>query len=367
MTYNSTNQDWEYTPLRFWDKSANYYRFFAASPANKSWKWNTSNDKVKLEDFEINGENRVLDGTGAFGVLNSTSGANNSALLMSDVNDEDLMISDDVLKHITYTSDEVNLMFNHILSRLNIGIRRCKELDDYIVKLNSLEIHNMIKKATFDESTALTATNAGVYLPGTITDPTEAQLLKYGTSARWTGTDRFTGNEMKYYVANQPLSIESIEPTSGTGTYDFVFQGLIIPQVIGYQKTVEKASQETGFILDGSNADTDSKPYIVLDYEIWTKDHSSEQYTDSDPEVIGGIAQAGDSKPASYKLDGYKYFYNLADVFNGNIDANNKTDITFCEGWQNTLLITIKPTAITFDAEVYKWADNGEVPVDIEL
>ena len=374
VQHNGT--EWAYTPLRFWDKSASYYKFFAASPAKYAWNWSKDNDKLALANFTIKGENRVTDGTGALGVLTYTSNANApKALLMSDIDDEDLMISTDITDWTNYSGQDVTLQFNHILSRLNIGFRKTTELDDYIVYLNTIEIHNLVKTASFNENTELTKENAGVYGSfGTDATPTAAELLNKGTAARWdAGTTpvRFTSNEMKYLVENnnnevEPLEIDYTE-TAGTAKtgYQYVFQGLVIPQVANYTKTVEATSTETDcFKMDGSNASTSANPYIVIDYEIWTKDHSSETYAATDPEVIGGIANEGDSKPASYKLDGYKYFYNLADVFNGNTTGTN--NITFCEGWQNTLLITLKPTKISFDAVVYGWADNGEVEVNIE-
>jgi hypothetical protein len=367
------SSDWSYSPLRFWDKSSNYYNFFAASPAKWGWEWDEAKDKLSLENFVIKGENRVTDGTGKLGVLTYTYDAtNNEALLMSDLDDEDLMISNDITSWKKYDGTDVSFEFNHILSRLNIGIRKATILDDYIVKLNTIEVHNMVKKASFDENTTLTKDNAGVYATYETTDnPTAAELLKKGTAARWNaGTTpvKFTGSEMKYLVEDNnqvvPLEIDYTETanTEKTG-YQYVYQGLVIPQVVGYTKTIESVSTETGLKMDGSNATVDSNPYIVISYEIWTKDHSSETYSSTDPEVIGGIANEGDNKPASFKLDGYKYFYNLADVFN----ANTESAITFCEGWQNTLLITIKPEAITFDATVVDWDDNAAVPVNIEL
>ena len=366
---------WVYSPLRFWDKSANYYKFFAAAPARMAWEWDDTNDKLSLDDFAIKGENRVTDGTGALGVLTYTSNTSApKALLMSDIDDEDLMISTDITDWKKYDGTDVNLQFNHILSRLNIGFRKATDLDDYIVKLNTIEIHNLVKQASFNENTTLTKLNAGIYGSYADTeDPTQDDLLIKGTAARWTAAStpvRFTSNEMKYLVKSNnevvPLEIDYTETSTATKHgYQYVFQGLVIPQVIGYTKTIEAVSTEPGgFKMDGSNATTSSNPYIVIDYEIWTKDHSSETYAATDPEVIGGIANEGDSKPASYKLDGYKYFYNLADVFNGNTTGTK--DITFCEGWQNTLLITLKPTKISFDAVVYGWADNGEVEVNIE-
>ena len=41
-------------------------------------------------------------------------------------------------------------------------------------------------------------------------------------------------------------------------------------------------------------------------------------------------------------------------------------DITFCEGWQNNLWITIKPTTIQFAADVYEWATKTEHDIEVK-
>ena len=57
------------------------------------------------------------------------------------------------------------------------------------------------------------------------------------------------------------------------------------------------------------------------------------------------------------KIDGYVYYFNLADVFNGD-GANKDNDVDFCEGWQNTLNITLAPSAIKFNPVVYQWDEK---------
>ena len=63
-------------------------------------------------------------------------------------------------------------------------------------------------------------------------------------------------------------------------------------------------------------------------------------------------------------VDSYTYSYNLADLFNGN-GVNKNNDVQFNEGWMNTLMMTIDPVAIEFDANVYEWKPTGDVPVNI--
>lgn len=371
---------WVYSPLRFWDKSAKYYRFFAASPANKNWVYTSTADeeKLALNDFIISGANRVL--TGASGeVVDKPLGfsANDydvidSKATLSNLNDEDLMISTDITDWQTYNGTAVNFEFNHILSRLNIGVRKSQDLADYVVKLKTLEIHNLVKKASFNEDISiLDNTNAGLYDNTTTTETAKSVLLQKGTYARWTPAasgSRFTDNTMKYYVENNntvvPLEIKAVEPGTGSADqYRYVFQGLVIPQVVNYTATVASTAA-SGFKMDGSNADNNSNPYLVIDYEIWTKDEDARKYIATDPEVILGTKTTDDDRPAidSYKIDGYKYFYNLSEAFGGTTSANTY----FCEGYQNTLKITLKPTAIAFDAEVFYWANGTTHEVEIQ-
>lgn len=371
---------WTYSPLRFWDKSANYYRFFAASPANRNWVYTSTagSEKLALNDFEIKGENRVLDGNSTASAVDAplgfTSGQDydviNAKATLSNLNEEDLMISTDITNYTNYTNTAVNLEFNHILSRLNIGVRKSNALDNYVVKLNTLEIHNLVKKASFNEGEALTTSNAGIYMNDK-TNATTAQLLQGGTAARWTpaaSEARFTDNTMRYYVEDNnvvvPVEINAKAPATGSADqYRYVFQGLVIPQVVNYSQTVASTA-ESGFKMDGSNANASSNPYIVIDYEIWTKAEEARDYVATDPEAILDPDLVGTQKAAvpSYKIDGYKYFYNLSEAFGGTTSANTY----FCEGYQNTLKITLAPAAITFDAEVFYWADGTVHEIEIQ-
>ena len=93
----------------------------------------------------------------------------------------------------------------------------------------------------------------------------------------------------------------------------FVYQGLVIPQTAAYES----------INLDGTSNET--APYLNIQYTITT----------------GGS-----------NIQSYSYYYNLADLFNGTGTAN----LSFNEGWQNNLYITIGAAAINFDAQVYEWA-----------
>lgn len=329
VEYTSNNK-WEYTPVRFWDKSATLYKFYAASPSRDDWDWDNTTKKVSIADFSITGYNSV---TGA-----PATSVNAAKVLTSALTTEDLMISTDITDYKTYTSTPVNLSFNHILSRLNIGVRKADILNDFTVYLKSVKVFNMKSNGSFNEGTTLNnggENGAAQDINGDteINAEDEAYLLSQGTVRRWsdaTTPATFTGG-----VGYTPASDLEITSTETSNNYQYVYEGLAIPQTVAYSKTVLVNEDVTGvssyIIINGSNATTSSAPYIVIEYEIGKTENNV--YT---------------------KHDDYKYYYNLADVFNG--DAITAVD--FCEGWQNTLKITLAPAAINFDADVYQWAEK---------
>ena len=312
----AVTEGWYYTPVRFWDKSASVYKFYAASPSRDDWSWDSSTKKVSIANFSITGYNSVT-GTPATAIVSNK-------VLTAALTTEDLMISTDIEDHKNFTNTPVNLSFNHILSRLNIGVRKATILDDYTVYLKSVKVFNMTSNGSFDESRASGTTLSG----GTVTRWTAASTPATFTSG--VGYENASG-----------LLITSTETTENT-YYQYVYEGLAIPQSVAYSKTVLVNESVTGLdsylYLNGSNATADSAPYIVIEYEIGKTENNV--YT---------------------KHDSYKYYYNLADVFN----ADATTAVDFCEGWQNTLKITLAPAAINFDADVYEWANDKNVPVNI--
>ena len=54
-------------------------------------------------------------------------------------------------------------------------------------------------------------------------------------------------------------------------------------------------------------------------------------------------------------------YYNLANAF-----GYNTGNLSFNEGWQNTLNITIKPATIVFSADVAAWSTTLERGVVID-
>ena len=343
--------DWAYSPIVFWDKSATKYDFYAAAPANLAWVWDNTNKKLSLDNFSVDG---------------TTIAASASIDPKAVFGDKDIMISEDITNYSTYTSTPVNLSFIHLLSRLNIGVRKdATTLSGHTVKLKSITVYGLNSNGKFDENLAAA------------TSTTPGGIARWGAPSE--GQAKFT--EGKGYSTE----------TEVTTDFNYVYQALAIPQTVTY---------ESGILLNGTNATTTSKPYLNISYEIWVNYTAEEakEYNAALPNALApsvaltsdqatayntamtGSKVADDTltedEAADYNatltgavstsdermLDDYSYTYNLADMFNGDGSSAN---IIFGEGWMNTLKITINPIAIDFDADVYEWAEATSVEVEV--
>lgn len=120
-------------------------------------------------------------------------------------------------------------------------------------------------------------------------------ILTVGTNKRWTTTDA------TYEIAGYGL--DNVAQNNAGNQY--IFQSLVIPQPAGFE-IVDRAAESA------------TAPYFIIEYTI-----SGEPF---------------------------KATYNLSNAFGDN------DGMLFCEGYQNTLHLTIDAETIVFDAEVYEWA-----------
>ena len=286
VAWNNTKSAWEYTPLRFWDKSATNYKFYAAAPASASWSY--ANDKLSLTSFSVDG---------------ATIAASSSIDADANFGAKDIMISEDVtVLPADYTTANVQLDFIHLLTRLNIGVKKATPaLDSYVVKLTSIKVFNLVDGANFSEATA---------------------AVQAGSIARWSANNTISSASKGGYG----YTTETVVTTS----YNYIYQSLFIPQQIDYVANTP---------LNGSGLGADSKPYLNIQYSLYASDGTT-------------------------LIDSYSYFFNLADMFNGNGD-NSTANVKLCEGWMNTLNITIEPVAINFAADIYEWKPTTDTNVNV--
>jgi len=218
VTYSS--DAWTATPLKFWDKTATYYYFFAAAPSSPSWAFDftstsdMSDGKITLSNYKLTGVNvRTAPSTEATASWKTNGGA-----------DLDLMIASpcSVARAVYNISNpgKVTLHFNHILSRLNV-----------LVKKGS----NMKNKGSFDEK------------PENLT----SQQLSAGTIARW-ATPIVDGTYVPTAIALNATTIDNGVTTAP----QYVLETLIMPQNVKYQN------------IDASGSDTETEAYVYIKYTI---------------------------------------------------------------------------------------------------
>lgn len=257
VTY--ADSKWGYTGTKYWDKAASQYEFYAAAPVGQEWVLNANTDSQADDYFTL--ANFALTGT----TLPNSASLTSS---FSTVGDIDLMIaSAEPVTSIPPTDNIVQLDFNHILSRLNISVKKGANIaaGDPLV-LTEISVNNLVKNGSFEESAAVQA----------------------GTTQRWSAATS---------PADYDISGNSLNPVTTTATY--VFQALVIPQ---------RANAED-LKRDGSDVnETTSEPYLTLSYTI-----AGEPYS-----ATFNLSKAFAPAPATY----YDFFEGYQHTLNITIDAS---------------------------------------------
>ena len=221
VTHDGTN--WHATPIKYWDKAAEEYVFFAAAPASANWVAdykdanNFKTGYVTLSNFELKGTNLSVKNT-------TSSPAHN----WKDDQDVDLLISENTtVGRAHYTTDgntNVHLNFSHILSRLNVIV--CKHADVTAeVTITELVVDMLKNKGSFNESLNV----------ATATTP--------GSNNRWK-------------EQNGAYSIVGLTGTINTTPDAYLIQSLVIPQTI---------TKET---IDVNGNSTETQAYFKIAYKI---------------------------------------------------------------------------------------------------
>ena len=122
---------------------------------------------------------------------------------------------------------EVDLEFIHILSRLNIIVKKDAIVDDK-VNLVQIDVVDLKNIGNFNE----------LAITGTLAD---------GITSRWTTADNYTTIT---YAKNEEV----------TTSEQYAIQALVIPQDVPKTNNVIQ--------LDGSNITAEKKPYIRIEYTI---------------------------------------------------------------------------------------------------
>ncbi len=227
-TYTGAGWKWTASPLKYWDKAAAEYYFYAGAPSDANWKFamtetdNYAKGYLKYEYFTLTGAN-LADGTAT--VHNS----------WKDKADVDLMIAapktvDRAFYHVasSATPNHVELQFNHILSRLNIKVQKGANIAaDHALVLKSLTVYGLNNKGSFDENLAVADGTAKI--------------------ARW-----------KDQSVDGTYELAAALPSSAITSAVYTHEYLIIPQAVA-AKTID---------VNGTTADMSDSPYFKIVYTI---------------------------------------------------------------------------------------------------
>lgn len=342
-----------YSPIRYWDKAATSYQYYAAAPKNANWTLNgvesvaTQGSGYFTTSSTLTGTN-IADGTTNY--YDSFKSANG---------DIDKLIAAPKTVYKVHFSQEVQLNFIHILSRLNVTVKKGEILKDQTVIVKKLEIHNLKPIGAFNESTAAS---------------------QNGNNTRWTES----GNALTYAAPLDKEVTATITSSNPNPDPQYLIQSLVIPQDAAYESIALDGQAKTAanavlFTLDEYNAYfgtnlnstdfaalTDAEktkipavdaanaiasttiPYLVINYTIQDKTGAGPDYPTAD-EFTAYFNLA-----AAFGMDGVDHTNDTPTA------GTDQTKLAFNEGWQNTLHITLNPDAIEFCAKVSEWSTVEE-------
>lgn len=215
--------DYSYGDLKYWDKTADNYYFYAAAPVTTTepkWTLNGVTDIATQKDGYFTIDDVTLQASN----FRTTPNATPTTTFKGAGVDKDLMIA----APNTTKFEEVQLQFIHILSRLNIIVKKAAAAP--AITLNSVKVYNINLKGSFNES---------------ITANIE------GSIARWTPATTPIITPQYAYTTNLELTTEN----------KYIIESLVIPQNVDFEAI------ET----DGTTVET--KPYLEVIYTI-----NGEQY-----------------------------------------------------------------------------------------
>ena len=261
---NSAQQDtkWEYSPLRYWDKTATSYEFYAATPTEENWEIVTTSSSGDLE-----AENYYLT-------------LSDFTLVDHDATDKDDRVTEVVSFNSCINKDlmvstsgtEFNLVdftFKHILARLNVTVQ---------------------KPSTFTEAITVT----------------EFQVCNLNDQGDYTHKANSTWSSSK---TNSGITYNTVDDCELTASAQYLLQSLVIPQTANY----------TSIPTDGSA--NGNNPYIRIQYTI-----QDETINNSTAETFDAYYNLADvfGDAALAMEEGYQYNLSItispaAIYFNGSV------------------------------------------------
>ncbi len=157
LTYTTpggTPNDWAYSPLRYWDKQADY-EFIAFAPASAPMAYVLHTDgKVTGGHFQTSTPYTLVG-------QNLQNGTSNEEIYTGFIGgtgkDTDIMLAPMVPANGT-TKGIVNFNFYHILSKLNVAVKLNASLGSSVVKVKNITISGLKDTGTYTDAAGWSAT-----------------------------------------------------------------------------------------------------------------------------------------------------------------------------------------------------------------
>jgi|GEM_PF-1373692 len=208
--YDSPN-DWVYSPLKYWDKTATSYAFFAYAPHQGDFTGTVAMASASSNGFSITGFKQATSQT-------------DMVDLMTDLTNQANVTSSSASKPLG--ENDVEFTFGHILSNINVQMAVSEALKsdetDNPVTVNSVTIGAIKMDGEYSYNTSAYS--------WTLTDPQVTTATTF--SATLSGTSPDT-----YVFASKALKANTVEFTDVPALTDLLF----VPQTVdaGYAITVQ--------------------------------------------------------------------------------------------------------------------------------
>lgn len=321
---NSFEAGWYYENIRYWDKMATEYQFFAIAPyeSTPTYSVNPGDANIAIasstDKYDIEGENNL-----ALVADDNNNLIPQTALAYSGFK-KDYMIAEKkvVAPKGVVTTQDVQLVFHHILTKLNVKVKKSDNYNgNQILKVNELKITNLTKESNFEFTTGM-KTNGWKNKSGVRTiDINTPYALDNGATASPAMTDYPDNYWIETLMFPQVTTCKAAGAQPTNEGLDGIY--LYVQYQIGSE--LFNAYYDLAYVFDQTTA-----PQTIY-------------YTATDQEVVNGDKTVDDIK----------------DVIPG-------TDFIFAQGSQYNLTLIIGPEPIHFETSVTAWDDQTvvELPVD---
>ena len=332
-----TANSWYYENVRYWDKMANSYAFFAIAPyeANPSPALTVTAANANIQigsssaKYDISGEYNLAR-TDLTDPADPQTTAPKASLTYSGFK-KDYMLAD---KSTVRTSD-VMLNFHHILTKLNVKIvKAASYTGKQELKINELKIDRLAKQGYFTYTTNFTT--SGWATDGTYPIDINAD---YSLTAETNYSDKYW-IETLIFPQTATCKKGGAQPTADALTDRYLY----IKYSIGNE--VFEAFYDLAYVFDKTLVYTAAE---AISYNA----------------TLAGAVSTSDTNPTTSA----NYTEEEAAAFNAALDgavAENDVKVadsgyTFNPGSQYNLTLTVGPEPIHFDATVTSWNDVTEV------